>query len=111
MNAPILLCWAVVIMLAVFSLLLLAGKGSCLIAGYNTSSKEKKQRYDKKRLCRVVGSGMGILAIMLGIATFYRFEMPTNLSWIIPWGILGTIVIVEILASTICKKKSSTTNQ
>lgn len=111
MNAPILLCWAVVIMLAIFSLCLLAGKGSFLIAGYNTSSKEKKQRYEKKRLCRVVGSGMGILAIMLGIATFYRFEMPATLSWIIPWGILGTIVIVEILASTICKKKSSTTNR
>ncbi len=110
MNVPILLCWAVVIMLAVFSLLLLVGKCSCLIAGYNTLSKEKKQRYDKKRLCTVVGSGVGILAIILGIATFYRFEMPATLSWIIPWGILGTIVIVEILANTICKKKSSTTN-
>ena len=84
MNIPMWLCWTVVGLLVVFSLILLAGKGSCLIAGYNTSNREKKQKYNEKRLCRVVGAGMGIL---------------------------GTIVIVEVLASTICKRKSSSTHQ
>ena len=93
MNIPMWLCWTVVGLLVVFSLILLAGKGSCLIAGYNTSNRE------------------GILATISGIATFYRFELPPFLSWIIPWGILGTIVIVEVLASTICKRKSSSTHQ
>ena len=111
MNIPMRLCWTVVGLLVVFSLILLAGKGSCLIAGYNTSNREKKQKYNEKRLCRVVGAGMGILATIIGIATFYRFELPSSISWIIPWGILGTIVIVEVLASTICKRKSSSTRQ
>ena len=111
MNIPMWLCWTVVGLLVVFSLILLAGKGSCLIAGYNTSNREKKQKYNEKRLCRVVGAGMGILATIIGIATFYRFELPPFLSWIIPWGILGTIVIVEVLASTICKRKPSSTHQ
>ena len=62
-------------------------------------------------LCRVVGAGMGILAIIIGVATFYRFELPPSISWIIPWGILGTIVIVEVLASTICKRKPFSTHQ
>ena len=78
MNIPMWLCWTVVGLLVVFSLILLAGKGSCLIAGYNTSNREKKQKYNEKRLCRVVGAGMGILATIIGIATFYRFELPSS---------------------------------
>ena len=111
MNIPMWLCWTVVGLLAVFSVILLAGKGSCLIAGYNTLNRKKKQKYNEKRLCRVVGAGMGILAIIIGVATFYRFELPPSISWIIPWGMLGIIVTVEVLASTICKRKSSSTHQ
>ena len=51
------LSWVVVVILAVMSIVLLAGKGSFLIAGFNTASKEVKQKYDVKRLCRVVGGG------------------------------------------------------
>ena len=111
MNIPMWLCWTVVSLLVVFSLILLVGKGSCLIAGYNTLNRKKKQKYNEKRLCRVVGAGIGILAIIIGVATFYRFELPPSISWIIPWGILGTIVIVEVLASTICKRKPFSTHQ
>lgn len=111
MNIPMWLCWTVVSLLVVFSLILLVGKGSCLIAGYNTLNRKKKQKYNEKRLCRVVGAGMGILAIIIGVATFYRFELPPSISWIIPWGIVGTIVIVEVLASTICKRKPFSTHQ
>ena len=111
MNIPMWLCWTVVSLLVVFSLILLVGKGSCLIAGYNTLNRKKKQKYNEKRLCRVVGAGMGILAIIIGVATFYRFDLPPSISWIIPWGILGTIVIVEVLASTICKRKPFSTHQ
>ena len=39
------------------------------------------------------------------IATFYHFEMPAAISWLIPWGLLGTIVMIEVLAVTICRKK------
>ncbi len=105
MNIPMWLCWGVVGLLVIFSLILFAGKGSFLIAGYNTMNRKKKQKYNEKRLCRVVGAGMGILAIIIGVATFYRFKLPSSISWIIPWGIIGTIIIVTILASTICKRK------
>ena len=111
MNIPMWLCWTVVSLLVVFSLILLVGKGSCLIAGYNTLNRKKKQKYNEKRLCRVVGAGMGILAIIIGVATFYRFELPPSISWIIPWGMLGIIVTVEVLASTICKRKPFSTHQ
>ena len=111
MNIPMWLCWGVVGLLVIFSLILFAGKGSFLIAGYNTMNRKKKQKYNEKRLCRVVGAGMGILAIIIGVATFYRFELPPSISWIIPWGMLGIIVTVEVLASTICKRKPFSTHQ
>ena len=43
---------------AVFS----RGKGAFLIAGYNTSSKEEKAKYDEKALCRFMGKLMFAMA-------------------------------------------------
>lgn len=52
MNAPIWVAWIVVAILAVLSIIFLSGKGSILIAGFNTSSEEERKRYNAKRLCR-----------------------------------------------------------
>lgn len=62
---------------AVISLMLLIGKGSFLIAGYNTSTQEKKAMYNVKRLCRVVGGGFALITIMLVICTIYEFDLPS----------------------------------
>ncbi len=105
MNTPIWVPWTVVAILVIISVILLIGRGSFLIAGYNMLSKEKKQRYNTKRLCRVLGSGTSIISVILGIATYYRFEIPATISWIIPWGLFGTIAVVAVLANTICRKK------
>ena len=42
--------WVVNIVMAIVSIVLLSGKGAFLIAGYNTSSKEKKAQYDENIL-------------------------------------------------------------
>lgn len=38
------------------------GKGTGLIAGYNTASAREKARYDEKALCRFMGRFMFVLA-------------------------------------------------
>ncbi len=38
------------------------GKGAFLIAGYNTSSREEKEKTDEKKLCRFMGKFMFVLA-------------------------------------------------
>ena len=58
MSGSTCLAWAVVILFAVLSIVLLMGKGSFLLAGYNTASKKEKSKYNEKRLCRVVGGGL-----------------------------------------------------
>ncbi len=105
MNTPIWVPLIVVAILVIISIILLMGKGSLMIAGYNLLPKEIKLKYNTKRLCRVVGCGTSIISVILVVATFYRFEMPVAISWIIPWGLFGTIVVVAVLANTICWKK------
>ena len=46
----------------VLGIVLFCGKGSSLIAGYNTASPEEKEQIDEKSLCRAVGSLMFMLA-------------------------------------------------
>ncbi|MDK2966743.1 DUF3784 domain-containing protein [Lacrimispora sp.] len=38
--------WIIFILLLVLSAVLLTGRGSFLIAGYNTSSQEEKEKYN-----------------------------------------------------------------
>lgn len=53
----------IILMLAVFGLVFRAGKGAFLIAGYNTASKEEKDKIDEKKLCKAVGNLFLILAV------------------------------------------------
>lgn len=107
MNEPIgiAIVWILVAAFAVLSIVLLSGKGSFLIAGYNTSSQKEKSNFNEKRLCRVVGGGLGIVTIIIGINAFYKFTVPPALSWLMPWGLLATVTAILVLANTICKTK------
>lgn len=105
MNASLWIPIILMVILAIISISLLLGKASFLIAGYNMLPKEIKQKYNTIRLCRVVGCGTSVCLCILGIATFYRFEMPLAIAWIIPWGLFATIIIVAILTNTVCWKK------
>ena len=104
MNGPIWLGWVVVILLAVMSIVLLMGKGSFLIAGFNTASKEEKKKYNVKRLCRIVGGGLSFLTIFIAIFIYFEGDLPKYLQWIMPWGYLAIIALMLILTNTICKK-------
>lgn len=56
------------------SLILLSGKGSFLIAGYNTLSKEEKEKFDDKKLCRFIGKillPIGLLTPFAAVCGIY----------------------------------------
>jgi hypothetical protein len=105
MNGPIWLGWVIVGALAVLSIVWLMGKGSFLIAGYNTSNEGVKEKYDVKKLCRVMGAGFGIITIISAVNLSYEFKLPTSLQWLIPWGYFIVITVVAVLGNTICKKR------
>ena len=51
--------WIVWIVFAIFAVLSII-----LFSGYNTASNEEKEKYDEKKLCRTMGIGMSIIAIL-----------------------------------------------
>ncbi len=59
--------WAVFGLLAIISIIFLTGHGVSLIAGYNTASKEEKEKYNAKKLCHCMGIGMSVITILVGI--------------------------------------------
>ena len=63
-SGPDWIVWIVFVIFAVFSIILLSGHGSWFISGYNTASKEEKEKYDEKKLCRTIGIGMSIICLL-----------------------------------------------
>jgi hypothetical protein len=53
----------VLLMFIILSATFSSGRGSSLIAGYNTASEEEKNNFDEKALCRF----MGMFSMVLGL--------------------------------------------
>lgn len=63
----------------VMAIVLLTGRGSFLIAGYNTMPKKEKEEYDNKALCKFLGKillPIGLLMPSVAIGGIY------NILWI-----------------------------
>lgn len=86
-------------------ILILSGWGDSLIAGYNTSSKEKQQKYNIKRLRLVVALILFIVPVVISVPFFFGKE-DNAVAHIITTIVCFTIVILGvILANTWSKKK------
>ena len=96
--------WTAFIVFAVFSIVLLLGRGSWLISGYNTASKEEKAKYNEKKLCRVMGSGMAVIAVLILIMGVFESILPVFFVYISIGIILADVAVMLILGNTICRK-------
>ena len=85
------------IIFAVLSIVLISGHGSWLISGYNTASKEEK-------LCRTMGIGMSVIAILLLIMGVFENILPAFFVYIALGIILADVVIIIVLGNTICRR-------
>jgi glucan phosphoethanolaminetransferase (alkaline phosphatase superfamily) len=97
--------WIVVIICMILSIVLLAGKGSFLIAGYNTAKREEKEKYNEKKIWYIAGTGFSIITLVVAINVYFGEAIPSFLKWTVPWGILIPIAFMIILANTIGRKK------
>ena len=93
----------VALVCAVMGILILMGKGDNLIAGYNTASKEERERYDIKRLRGLIGGLMIVLAplllLMIGKESMASIWSFCGISLVL-------CIVVLVLANTWAKKKS-----
>ena len=60
--------WVIVALAIIATIILLTGKGSMLVSGFNTKSPEERAKYDKKKVSKQAGSIMvfvdiGLLAL------------------------------------------------
>ena len=66
-------------MFLVIGVFLFFGKGTWLIAGYNTMSKKEQKKYDEKKLCKAVGSLCFACCIMLCMMAYLGYRVDTGL--------------------------------
>lgn len=92
------------IILAIFSIILLTGHGANLIAGYNTASKEEKDKYDAKKLSRVIGSGMIVITGLVFVMGIFENVLPASFATVSLIIVIIDIVIMLVIANTVCKK-------
>ena len=96
--------WIVFVIFAVLSIILLSGHGSWFISGYNTASKEEKEKYDEKKLCRTMGFGMSVIAILTLTMGLLENILPAFFLYIALGIILVDAVVIIILGNTVCRK-------
>ena len=88
---------------ALMSIVIAIGKGDWLIAGYNTSSREEKEKVNIKRL-RLLTSIFLLIVSAFVILLPYAAQEKTLLYLLIA-GFWCALVVFLILANTWCKKK------
>ena len=79
------------LLLLLFGLTMLKGKGAMLIAGYNTMPKHKREKYDEKALCRFVGKLLISMVPCLALTIAGEYF---KLAWLVTGPIVLSIVLL-----------------
>lgn len=82
----------IVLLFTLFACYLMSGRGSFLIAGFNTMSAEQKARYDEKKLCRLTG------VLMLAAALYWALIEFTALNAVMLTVLFGLLIILFVTA-------------
>lgn len=83
---------------------MISGHGSWLISGYNTASKEEKEKYNEKKLCRIMGTGMSVIAILILMMGLFENVLPAFFVYIALGIILVDVMVMIVLGNTIGRK-------
>jgi len=83
---------AIAVPFLILSFFLFKGKGSSLIAGFNTLSEEKKAVYDKEALCKAVGWLLLIMAVLMFL---FPLAMQLEAMWLF-WIVFILFMVLPI---------------
>ena len=93
-----------IFVLAIISIVLISGRGSWLVSGYNTAPKEEKEKYDRKKLCRVTGTGLGVITVLILFMGLFENVLPAGFLYAAVGIILADALLIVVGCNTICKK-------
>lgn len=103
-HGPGFTMWIAFALFAVISIINLTGHGANLIAGYNTASKETKDKYDTKKMCRVMGIGMAVVAVLIFVMAVWQAVLPAWFAYLFLAVILVDCTLIIVLLNTKCRK-------
>ena len=89
MAAKFILLPIISLIVLVFAIIILTGKGDDLIAGYNTSTEEDKEKYNIKRVRICIG---GMLLILSPIMLLFADNFVILIAIVPPLSILSVIL-------------------
>ena len=89
MTAQFILLLIISFIVFVLATIILTGKGDNLIAGYNTSTKEEKERYNIKRVRICIG---GMLVILSPIMLLFADNFVVLIAIVPPLSIVSVIL-------------------
>ena len=81
--------------LLILSIYLLTGRGSFLLAGYNTKPKSEKEKYNAPAMCRFMGKillPISVLVALVGIEALHVLWF-----WIVAGAITAGLLIFAII--------------
>lgn len=87
----------IILLFFFFGIIILLGKGDFLISGYNTASKEEKEKVNVKRLRIIVSSLLFIVAIGKLLATLCVWSEKA-------YDIFGIVILVLAVVSVMLSK-------
>jgi len=105
LTGPVWVLWIVFAMIAALSIVLLTGHGSGLIAGYNTANRMQKEQFDRKKLCRVIGAFLAVIALFILAMAIWNEVLPIAFVYVFMGVIFVGAVVMVVLVNTICMKK------
>lgn len=89
MTVQFILLLIISLIVFVLAIIILTGKGDNLIAGYNTSTEEEKEKYNIKRVRICVG---GMLLILTPIMLLFADNFVVLIAVVPPLSILSVIL-------------------
>lgn len=94
----------IIFFVTVMSFVLISGRGSWFVAGYNTLPEKEQAGYNKKRLCKTVGWGLLVIDIVVIILFAFKDRIPDAFHVIAGAVIFIDVVVMLILSETFCRK-------
>ena len=97
--------WIIVVIFSIITMILLCGKCSFLVAGYNMMNKNEKEKYDEKKVCKGAGITMFLIdfplifiALYFQLFTYGYKTAGTSDSFTTGIGLLFAIYVVAVCA-------------
>lgn len=103
-NGPSWIIWIVFAIFVLMTIAFFTGKGSGLIAGFNTMSEGEKSKYDVKKLCRGMGWGFSVIDVLILIMILGENVLPAWFVYVFLVVIIIDVICMILIGNFKCRK-------